>query len=181
MREVERKHHSEGEDSGCPVAPWRNSRHCCFPWRLAARRFLVLRSRKLLSATVRFLLLLSADALAQKARVVRGTVTDERGQVLVGAMVQLRNNTTLQIRSYITQSDGEYHFGLLSTDVTYKVQAIYKGTYGRSRAVSRFSSRALVTIDLVIDLSLQRSSVQRSFDAVSSAGPPGSSRRAGGS
>ena len=122
----------------------------------------MLRSRKLLSATVRLLVLLSADSFAQEARAVRGTVTDERGQALVGAIVQLRDNATLQIRSYITQSDGEYHFEQLSTDVTYKVQAIYKGTYGRSRAVSKFSSRALVTIHLVIDLSLKRSSHQLS-------------------
>ena len=115
----------------------------------------MLRNCKLLSATIGLLVLLSADAFAQEARAVRGTVTDQRGQVLVGAIVQLRNNATLQIRSYITQSEGEYHFEQLSTEVTYKVQAIYKGTYGRSRAVSRFSSRALKTIDLVIDLSLK--------------------------
>ena len=89
-------------------------------------------------------------------------MTDERGQALVGAIVQLRDNATLQIRSYITQSDGEYHFEQLSTDRTYKVQAIYKVTYGRSRAVSKFSSRAQVTIYLVIDLSLKRSSHQLS-------------------
>ena len=115
----------------------------------------MLRNLKLLSATIGLLVLLSADALAQEVRAVRGTVTDERGQVLVGAIVQLRNNATLQIRSYITQNEGEYHFEELSTEVTYKVQASYKGTYSRSRAVSRFSSRALKTIDLEIDRSLK--------------------------
>jgi hypothetical protein len=118
----------------------------------------VLRNLKLLSATIGLLVVLSADSFAQEARAVRGTVTDERGQVVVGAIVQLRNNTTLQIRSYITQSEGEYHFEQLSTEVTYEVKAIYKGTYSRSRAVSRFSSRALKTIDLVINLSLTSSS-----------------------
>ena len=111
----------------------------------------MLRNRQLLSATIGLLVLLSADTFAQEARAVRGTVTDERGQVLVGAVVQLRDNVTLQIRSYITQTEGEYHFEHLSTEVTYKVQATYKGMYSRSRAVSRFSSRALKTIDLVID------------------------------
>ena len=115
----------------------------------------MLRNRKLLSATIGLLVLLSADVFAQEARAVRGTVTDERGQVLAGAIVQLRNNATLQIRSYITQNEGEYHFEQLSTEVTYKVQAIYKGMYSRSRAVSRFSSRALKTIDLVVDPSLK--------------------------
>ena len=115
----------------------------------------MLRNCKLLSATIGLLVLLSADAFGQEARAVRGTVTDERGQVLVGAIVQLRNNVTLQIRSYITQSEGEYHFEQLSTDVTYRVQAVYKGMYSLSRAVSRFSSRAIKTIDLVIDLSFK--------------------------
>jgi hypothetical protein len=140
---------------------------------LAAGGFLVLRSRKLVSATVGLLVLLSADAFAQEARAVRGTVTDERGQVLVGAIVQLRNTATLQIRSYITQSDGEYHFEQLSADVTYKVQAIYKGTYGRSRSVSKFSSRALVTIDLVVDLSLKSDTGSRQFVQLSPSGELG--------
>jgi len=112
-----------------------------------------LRSHRFFSRAVRLLVLLSTGAFAQEIRAVRGTVTDKDGHVLAGAVVQLRNSATLQIRSYITQSDGEYHFELLSTDVTYKVQATYKGTHSRSKAVSRFSSRTLVTIDLVIDLS----------------------------
>jgi len=115
----------------------------------------VLRSHKRLSGTVIFLVLFSADAFSQEIRTIRGTVTDERGQVLVGAIVQLRNSATLQIRSYMTQSDGAYHFEQLSTDVTYKLQAIYNGTSSHSKAVSRFSSRTLVTIHLVIDLSLK--------------------------
>src|SRR6476646_3479816 len=101
--------------------------------------------RKLLSATFSILMLLSADTFAQEVREIRGTVRDGRGQLLVGAIVQLRSDATLQIRSYITQSDGRYHFGQLSTDVTYKVKAIYKGTCGHSRAVSKFSSHARAT------------------------------------
>ena len=121
-----------------------------------------MRSRKVILGTVSLLILLSADALAQQARAVRGTVTDKHGQILAGAIVQLRDNATLQIRSFITQSDATYHFEQLSPDITYRVQAVYKGNYGRSRVVSRFSSRPLVTLDLVIDLSLKRSSNQPS-------------------
>ena len=40
-----------------------------------------------------------------------------------GAIVQLENMKTLQIRSFITKDKGNYYFGELSTDVDYKLHA----------------------------------------------------------
>ena len=37
-------------------------------------------------------------------------VTDAANQPVAGAVVQLKNTKTLQIRSFITQDDGNYHF-----------------------------------------------------------------------
>ncbi len=43
-------------------------------------------------------------------RTVEGTVTNAANQPVAKAVVQLKNTKTLQIRSFITQEDGSYHF-----------------------------------------------------------------------
>ena len=47
---------------------------------------------------------------AQQARAVRGTVKDQRGHVLAGAVFQIQNMESFNIRSYITQKAGDYYF-----------------------------------------------------------------------
>ena len=102
---------------------------------------------------VAFLLLLTGVAFSQQPRSLQGSVTDEAGRALVGAVVQLQSNSAFQIRSFITQSDGRYRFEELSPDITYRVQANYKGVFSRSRVLSKFGTHALATKNLVIDLS----------------------------
>ena len=43
-------------------------------------------------------------------RFVTGLVTDKRGNELAHAAVQLEDEITLSVRSYITADDGRYHF-----------------------------------------------------------------------
>ena len=100
--------------------------------------------------------LLTWVAFSGGTRTLRGRVTDERGHALVGAIVQVRSNSTFWVRSYITESDGLYHFAGLFTDDSYRVQAKYNGISGQSRALSKFSSRALATVNLVVDLSYSK-------------------------
>jgi hypothetical protein len=52
------------------------------------------------------LLLWVAVLSAQETRAVRGTVKDQEGHVLTGAVVQIQNMASFNIRSYITQEDG---------------------------------------------------------------------------
>ena len=46
---------------------------------------------------------------------------------VVGAVVQLKDTKTLQIRSFITQDKGEYHFAGLSTNIDYELKADHDG------------------------------------------------------
>ena len=95
--------------------------------------------------------LVSSPALsASSRRSLTGTVTDEAGTVLKGAVVQLKNRLTLNIRSYITQSDGLYRFHGLHPDIDYEVKADYQGRSSHSRTLSRFDSKSNVRIDLQI-------------------------------
>jgi hypothetical protein len=90
-------------------------------------------------------------ACGQQFRTVRGTVTDQNGHVLAGAVVQMEDRSTLQIRSYVTQDDGAYHFGDLSADITYHLRAKYAGVASREKILSKFHSGAMAVVDLTID------------------------------
>jgi carboxypeptidase family protein len=106
-----------------------------------------------LAVGIALLALWAVAAWAEQNRVLQGQVLDQDGHAVPGAVVQIKNRSTYWIRSYITQADGRYHFAELYGDVTYQVHATYMGVSSRTRGLSKFSARAVATIDLVIDLS----------------------------
>lgn len=81
-------------------------------------------------------------------RTVQGTVTGADNQAVSGAVVQLKNMKTLQVRSFITQQDGMYHFNELSPDIDYELRADYSGTSSPTRTLSSFDSRKDAILDL---------------------------------
>jgi Carboxypeptidase regulatory-like domain len=91
-------------------------------------------------------------ACGQQFRTVRGTVKDQNGHVLAGAVVQMEDRTTLQIRSYVTRGNGSYHFGDISADITYHLRAKYAGVFSREKILSKFHSDTMAVVDLTIDL-----------------------------
>lgn len=80
-------------------------------------------------------------------RTVEGAVTDETKQPVSGAVVQLEDTKTLQIRSFITQQDGRYHFTGLSTNVDYQLQAQHDGVRTKTKRLDVFNSRHVATIN----------------------------------
>src|SRR5262250_3087946 len=56
-------------------------------------------------------------------RSVQGVVSGADDTAVKGAIVQLKNTKTLQIRSFITQDNGAYYFHELSPDVEYELTA----------------------------------------------------------
>jgi len=103
-------------------------------------------------------LLLGAFALEAKKknpedalRTVQGTVTDAAGSPVDGAIVQLKNTKTLQIRSFVTQQRGAYYFHGLSPDVDYEVRADYQGASSPTKTMSSFDSRKEVAINLKLE------------------------------
>ena len=84
------------------------------------------------------------------ARSVSGEVTDQNGNPVKGAIVLIENTALLRIRSYITQSDGKYHFSGLYWDVDYRLQAKYHGAIGRTKTLSQFDSRDAKVINLKV-------------------------------
>jgi hypothetical protein len=102
------------------------------------------------------LLVPAAAVFAQKkgeptTRSVRGVVTDAGDAPVAGAVVQLENTKTQQIRSYITKEDGAYSFFELNTDTDYKLRAEFKGASSSSKTLSSFDSRKQAVVNLKLD------------------------------
>ena len=56
------------------------------------------------------------EGVLETLRSVQGTVFDKDDKPVVGAVVQLKDVRTMQMRSYISKTDGEYHFSSLKID-----------------------------------------------------------------
>jgi protocatechuate 3,4-dioxygenase beta subunit len=84
-------------------------------------------------------------------RVLQGTVTDNKDQPVVGAVVQLKNVRTLQMRSYISKANGEYHFSSLKMDDDYEVEARNNDMNSGSKKISIFDNRKIVIQNLKTD------------------------------
>jgi hypothetical protein len=106
-----------------------------------------------------FLVVVSAGLSQNKkeptTRSVIGVVTTPDGKPAVGAVVQLKDNKTKQVRSFYTQDKGDYYFHELSTDIDYELSASFRdqGTILNSstRTLSVFDSRKEAVINLKLN------------------------------
>jgi hypothetical protein len=107
-------------------------------------------------AVVLMALLMASVVFAQKKektpaeKSVSGIVTDANGSAVPGAVVQLKNMKTLQVRSFIAKEKGDYYFQGLSTDVDYQLLAQANGKESAPRTVSTFDSHVQVTINFQV-------------------------------
>jgi hypothetical protein len=92
-----------------------------------------------------------AQNIGQSVRVVQGTVRDSSDQPQANAVVYLQDQKSLEVRTYITEADGHYRFGQLSSEVDYQLWAEYKGHKSKTRSISSFDSKKQFTFDLKID------------------------------
>jgi hypothetical protein len=95
--------------------------------------------------------LVPARSFAQAARVVQGNVVNAGTQPQANAVVYLQDQKTLEVRTFITQTDGHYRFGQLSSDVDYQLWAEFQGHKSKNRAISSFDSKKLFIFDLKLD------------------------------
>ncbi len=83
-------------------------------------------------------------------RSVQGVVTGADEKPVSGAVVQLKNTKTLQVRSFITQDNGSYYFHELSQDVDYELKAFdsHHEASSPTKSLSSFDSRKQAILDL---------------------------------
>ena len=84
-------------------------------------------------------------------RSVQGAVEDASGKLVEGAVVQLKNTKSLQIRSFITQKEGTYYFHGLSNDVDYELKADFRDSSSPVKTLSVFDSRKKAVINLKLE------------------------------
>jgi carboxypeptidase family protein len=85
------------------------------------------------------------------SRNLQGQVNDPDEKPVAGAVVQLKDTRTLQVRSFITQADGSYRFSGLRADTDYEVKADYNGMSSDNKRLSNFDTRKIATINLKLN------------------------------
>ncbi len=100
------------------------------------------------------ILILPTLGLAQKKdkgpaeRTISGVVMQADETPVPGAVVQLKNLKTLQVRSFIARDKGDYIFQGLNMDVDYELKAVGTGKESAPRTVSTFDPHPKVVINL---------------------------------
>jgi hypothetical protein len=84
-------------------------------------------------------------------RSVQGMVTTAEEAPATGAVVQLKDMRTLQVRSFIAQDGGAYHFTGLKVDNDYQLKADFNGMSSGWRTLSVFDTRKVAIINLKLD------------------------------
>jgi hypothetical protein len=102
-----------------------------------------------LTALVLGALFATALGAMQPRRSVEGTVADGSGNPIAGAVVKLKNPA--QVRSFVTQEDGRYHFRGLSPEADYELSAERDGYKTEQERVSRFSSRETIVVNFRLE------------------------------
>ncbi len=84
-------------------------------------------------------------------RTVKGTVFDNQDKPVVGAIVQLKDVRTLQMLSYVSKENGEYHFSSLKIDDDYEIEAKNNHMTSGQKRISVFDDRKIVIQNLKTD------------------------------
>lgn len=88
-------------------------------------------------------------------KTLTGQVVDKQGKGLAQAVVYLKNQRTLEVRTHISDNEGKYRFNGLNPETDYAVHAEYRGASSPTRTVSAFDEKKDVYLVLEIDTSKQ--------------------------
>ncbi len=92
-----------------------------------------------------------AEQRGPEQRIVQGKVIDGGNAVLNGAVVYLKDDHSLSVKSYITGGDGTYRFGQLAQSTDYELWAESNGRKSSVKTISSFDSKNRFFINLKID------------------------------
>jgi protocatechuate 3,4-dioxygenase beta subunit len=84
-------------------------------------------------------------------RNVEGTVLGLDQKPVAKAIVQLKDARTVQVRSFVTQEDGKYHFAGLRTTNDYELQATFEDLKSSTKRLSTFDNRKTATLVLQLE------------------------------
>ena len=73
-------------------------------------------------------------------RIAQGQVVNGAKSPVEGAVVYLENPTSLEIKSYLTDNNGHFHFTQLAPQTDYEVWAEQNGVESKHKFISQFNS-----------------------------------------
>ena len=82
-----------------------------------------------------------------------GQVVNKDGKGLAQAVVHLKNKKTLEVRTRISDAEGNFQFRGLDPEADYSVHAEYQGASSSTHTVSMFDDRKDIYLVLEIDTS----------------------------
>jgi hypothetical protein len=109
-------------------------------------------TRLLVSVLAVMALLLRGTCLSGQPnlRNLTGTVQDRHHEPLNGAVVEIENENTKGVISYITDRSGRYSFKRIQGEVDYRVWFIYRGQRSGVRELSQFDDHQNAIVNLVV-------------------------------
>jgi len=102
-------------------------------------------------AVAAFGLAAQSPVFAQSQRTVQGKVVDRSDAPIKGAVVYLKDDHTLAVKSAISDDDGSYRFGQLAQNTDYELWATSNGKKSGTKTISSFDSKNQFYIDLKIN------------------------------
>ena len=93
----------------------------------------------------------AAAQTAAAQRTIEGKVVDSNDAPTQGAIVYLKNDKSLEVRTYISTQGGVYRFGQLSSGSDYSIWAEYQGKKSKTRSISSFDEKRVFDITLKVD------------------------------
>ena len=97
------------------------------------------------------------DSQNSELRAVRGTVMDKAENPMSGAVVYLKNNRTLTVKTYISDDMGQYRFSGLDPNADYEMHAEHDDQTSSNHTVSSFDSRKDIVVSLKVDKEKKKS------------------------
>jgi Carboxypeptidase regulatory-like domain len=83
-------------------------------------------------------------------RTLSGVVNDTNREPIRGAVVELRNESSHELITYITEANGTYSFKRLDGNTDYVVWVVYRGHHSPMHSISKFDSETTKVINFSI-------------------------------
>lgn len=83
-------------------------------------------------------------------RIADGRVVSKADTALANAVVYLKDTKSSSVRTYITDSEGHFHFGQLSQNTDYELWAESDGVRSSTKGISSFDSKNYYNFTLKI-------------------------------
>ncbi len=83
-------------------------------------------------------------------RTLSGQVTDTSHEPIRGAIVELRDEKSNEVVTYLTDAEGHYEFRRLDGNIDYEVWVVFRGRRTPTHSISKFDSHMAKIINFTM-------------------------------